>query len=358
MGGGETFYALHSENSHDHPQDLTPYSAVRFLESFSPPEYTAQIQSDSGIQVSSFNLPHNCDSSLITPVSLSQSLSVDTTAAVSQDMDIKLSPSNSSISPNYDMFIMDDEFGDSKYNPPMKYKHHISTSDASFPSSPLVPCTPYWGAFGVSATAVSRSDSSSSLNPSPIGPPPNSASGLRNHGNHLQQHQGQMYRHRASVPLLIAPRAPSPSSRRTTLPQLNSFYRNNSLQSIDTNTSPTLSSNTPYSAVEGQSLTPIRRRRKPPKHSHEGEHLLSNDMTHDERVLMQLTVVDHLPWKEVVVRFKELTGKSLKVPALQMRKKRLVERLRVWTPSDVLSHTPSLLLSVHKLMYQRQERSC
>jgi len=49
---------------------------------------------------------------------------------------------------------------------------------------------------------------------------------------------------------------------------------------------------------------------------------------------MQLTEVDRLPWKEVMVKYQEKTGKSLKVPALQMRKKRLVERLRVWTPSD------------------------
>jgi hypothetical protein len=58
-------------------------------------------------------------------------------------------------------------------------------------------------------------------------------------------------------------------------------------------------------------------------------------MTTEEQILMQLTEQQNLPWKEVAARFKEQTGKAMKVPALQMRKKRLVERLRVWTPSEV-----------------------
>ena len=58
-------------------------------------------------------------------------------------------------------------------------------------------------------------------------------------------------------------------------------------------------------------------------------------MTFEEQILMQLTEVDRLPWKEVAIKFKERTGKDMRVPALQMRKKRLMERLRVWTPTDV-----------------------
>jgi hypothetical protein len=262
---------------------------------------------------------------------------VNTTTVAARDMEIKLSPSDS-ISPNYDMFNIEDEFVDTKYNPPMKYKHHISSTDASFPPSPLVPSTPYWGAYGVSATPVSsRSDSSPSMNPSPIAPTLNSAGGLSHDGGHPHQPQ-QTYRHRASVPLLIAPKAPSPSSRQVGIPQLNSSYRQNSLQSIATTASSTSSSHTPYPGR--RSSLPVRRRRKSPRHSRDGDFFLNTgDMTYDEQVLMQLTEVDRLPWKEVMVKFREMTGKSMKVPALQMRKKRLVERLRVWTPSDVLSHT-------------------
>lgn len=58
-------------------------------------------------------------------------------------------------------------------------------------------------------------------------------------------------------------------------------------------------------------------------------------MSSEEKVLIQLTEKENLPWKEVAIRFKEQTGKTIKVPALQMRKKRLVERLRVWTRSEV-----------------------
>lgn len=312
---GETFYSLHSGRSHEHGQDLTPYSAV-----------------------SSFNLPQNCDASLITPVSLTQSLDVNTTTIVGHDMEIKLSPSDS-ISPTYDMFNIEDEFVETKYNPPMKYKNHpgtlhISTTDSSFPPSPLVPSTPYWGAYGVSATPVSsRSDSTPSMNPSPIGPTMNSISGLSSDGGQPQQPGGaQNYRQRSSVPLLIAPRVPSPTSRQAITPQLNSSYRQNSLQSEPTTVNSSLSTHAPYS--ERRASMPIRRRRKSPRNSRDSDILLSGDMTFDEQVLMQLTEVDRLPWKEVMVRFRERTGKNMKVPALQMRKKRLVERLRVWTPSD------------------------
>jgi hypothetical protein len=81
-------------------------------------------------------------------------------------------------------------------------------------------------------------------------------------------------------------------------------------------------------------------------------------MSRDEQVLMRLTEVDCLPWKQVAVKFREETGKAMKVPALQMRKKRLVERLRVWTVSDVLSPLLERNASFQdlELTLQRKER--
>jgi hypothetical protein len=141
-----------------------------------------------------------------------------------------------------------------------------------------------------------------------------------------------MYRSRASVPLLIAP---SPSSRQATTTQIRSPLRQNSLQSNASSSS----AHTQATFTHPRTAIPIRRRRKSPKHARDCDIILHGDMSRDEQVLMRLTEVDCLPWKEVAVRFREETGKAMKVPALQMRKKRLVERLRVWTPSDVLSHT-------------------
>jgi len=59
-------------------------------------------------------------------------------------------------------------------------------------------------------------------------------------------------------------------------------------------------------------------------------------MNFEEQILMDLAQVKKLPWKEVAEKFCEKTGKNMRVPALQMRRKRLVDRLRVWTPADVL----------------------
>lgn len=327
----ETLYPSNIGRSYENGQDLTPYSAVRFLESYSPTSYTAHILSDSNHQVSSFNLPQSCDSTLITPISLTQSLTVTTSSLLGNDMELKLSPSDSN-SPSYDMFDIEDEFDESKYNPPMKYKHphsalHISTTDSSFPPSPLVPSTPYWGSYGVSATPISStSESSPRMNPSPIGAMLHSLGRIPT--------SAQSYRSHASVPMLIAP---SPGTRHAPPSHSSSTYRQNSLQSVST-TASSASSNLPQYPPQPQPRVamPIRRRRKSPKHARDADILLTGQMNFDEQVLMRLTEVDRLPWKEVVVKFREETGKSMKVPALQMRKKRLVERLRVWTPSDVL----------------------
>jgi hypothetical protein len=42
-----------------------------------------------------------------------------------------------------------------------------------------------------------------------------------------------------------------------------------------------------------------------------------------------------MPWKDIAARFQTDLGKSYQIPALQMRLKRLRERMRVWTDTDV-----------------------
>lgn len=363
---GETLYPLHPVRSHEQDQNLTPYSAVCYFEFFPPSSYTTQILSDSPPQVSSFNLPHSCDSSLITPVSMTpSSLTVSTTPVLGSDMDIKLSPSNS-MSPTYDVFELEEEYGMPKYNPPMKYKHphgtlHISTTDANFPHSPLVPSTPYWGAYGVSATPVSTTpESPPTMIRSPIGPVLHSTGHLGYDGDQGRlQATSQSYRNRTTVPLLIAPhpRVQSPTSMAESIPTSSTPYRQNSLQSVSTTSSNASAISSRARSKSRIATIPIRRRRKSPKHAQGGEILLSGDMSNDDRVLIQLSEGQRLPWKEIVRQFHERTGKNLKPAALQMRKKRLMDKLRVWTPSDVfaISFQISLLNGSKQLLMSNRK---
>lgn len=55
----------------------------------------------------------------------------------------------------------------------------------------------------------------------------------------------------------------------------------------------------------------------------------------EDKLLLQLKDDQSLPWKDIASRFQTETGKVHMIPALQMRYKRLKERLQVWTDPDV-----------------------
>ena len=59
------------------------------------------------------------------------------------------------------------------------------------------------------------------------------------------------------------------------------------------------------------------------------------ELNEEEQLLLRLKDEENLPWKDIAVRFQEELGKSYQVPALQMRFKRLRERMRCWTEADV-----------------------
>lgn len=250
---------------------------------------------------------------------------------------IKLSPNSES--PTFHLFGDDEDFGHSKFNPPMKHKDSLQvfSPENSFPVSPLVCPEPFWGSYGVSATPLSTVTSTSSP-PMLSSPNLNSASSVSNDSHHSRQptpsQNNHTYGAHNSAPILIAP---NPSTLRGATKQENGPYRQNSLQSdISTPRSqePTQvafidSMNSLASSGSGE------RKRKSPEAGFEDEYLASDDLTYEEHLLLQLTEQDQLPWKEVAVRFNEKTRKQMKVPALQMRKKRLVERLRVWTDNEV-----------------------
>ena len=59
------------------------------------------------------------------------------------------------------------------------------------------------------------------------------------------------------------------------------------------------------------------------------------DLSEEDRLLLQLKEEDSMPWKDIAARFQSDLGKTYQIPALQMRLKRLRERMRVWTETDV-----------------------
>ncbi|KAF1968033.1 hypothetical protein BU23DRAFT_541840 [Bimuria novae-zelandiae CBS 107.79] len=96
---------------------------------------------------------------------------------------------------------------------------------------------------------------------------------------------------------------------------------------------------------------PTGPRTSAPKRSHEdvGDHLEqtkrrkrsdSNTSTtielgEEDRLLIQLKDEESMPWKDIAARFQSDLGKTYQIPALQMRLKRLRERMRVWTEPDI-----------------------
>jgi len=59
------------------------------------------------------------------------------------------------------------------------------------------------------------------------------------------------------------------------------------------------------------------------------------EMTEEDTLLLHLKDVENLSWKEIATRFRNEMGKQFQIPALQMRLKRLRERMRTWTENDI-----------------------
>ncbi|PMD20900.1 hypothetical protein NA56DRAFT_572842 [Hyaloscypha hepaticicola] len=306
----ETLYPTHSGRPQSQAQDLTPYSAV-----------------------SSFNLPAHYDSTLITPVSLTSSPSMPTKSApaMKQDIGIKLSPAT--MSPAYHMFCGDAEFASPRYNPPMKLKDpsgilQISAVDSSFPASPYVCSSPYYGAFGVSATSVRTTNSSPNVNASPH---LQSAGGLSStDSHHSRQQTPASFRSNFQAPILIAPNPQSLRPATNYGPQ-----RQNSLHSPrSTHSPPQFQGPRQGNSSDNLGSMPLRgKKRKDPPSNYE-EIICSGDISPEEQLLLELSCRDKLPWKEVAAKFNQETRQTKRVAALQMRKKRLLERLRVWTDAE------------------------
>lgn len=62
---------------------------------------------------------------------------------------------------------------------------------------------------------------------------------------------------------------------------------------------------------------------------------VSTELTEEDKLLLKLKDEENLPWKDIAARFQSDLGKKYQIPALQMRLKRLRERLRIWTEADI-----------------------
>jgi hypothetical protein len=59
------------------------------------------------------------------------------------------------------------------------------------------------------------------------------------------------------------------------------------------------------------------------------------DISDEDSFLLRLKDDEGLSWKDISTRFQDDLSKTVQIPALQMRLKRLRERMRVWTDVDV-----------------------
>lgn len=346
-------YHLQPGRTQNLEQNLTPHSAVccsaQHFGSWEHVECTITERH----QVSSFNLPAAYDSSLITPVSMTSSPNIATRSApaLRRDLDSNLSPL---ISPTSYQLGWDPESYGPTYGQPMKHKDRsvalqLSTVDQVFPPSPSYMVAPnhYFGHYTVSAPVSARtSNSSPSLHQSPHlqnSPNMQSAGGISNsssyHSMHNSSQNGSMFRQSNQAPILIAP---NPNNLRAAT--VKQEYGPSHMDSMSSSRSPP-SSYAPIQRTfpEPPASLPSRgkksHKRKEPPSPYYDEIASSSDLNDGERLLLQLTTRDHLQWKEVAQKWNKAMNLDKSVAALQMRKKRLQERLRVrsylFYPSEV-----------------------
>ncbi|KAH8813091.1 hypothetical protein F5884DRAFT_671046 [Xylogone sp. PMI_703] len=320
---GESTYSASSGRTQLQPPDWTPYSTV-----------------------SSFNLPAHYDSSLITPVTMASSPSMThRPTPTSSHPHLKELASPHITSPNYHYYNNDDDFASTRVDPPMKLKNpsstlHISTLDQAFPSSPYACTSPYWGAFGVSATSNNGTSASTSSPNMNQGSNINSSGGISSDGSRAYDsmpNSANSYRCHQHAPILIAPNPatlrPAKRAKKEELP----------IRPPAPKSAPP--SGGPQQTTFPEKLSPLpakRKRKSSAPDNVDGELAYSSgEVKREEQILLQLAE-EGLPWKEIAVRFYETTGKNMKVPALQMRLKRLRERLRKWTEIEEQALTLSV----------------
>lgn len=69
-------------------------------------------------------------------------------------------------------------------------------------------------------------------------------------------------------------------------------------------------------------------------------------MTEDDNLLLKLKDEEGLPWKAIAQKFRDMNRGEFRVPTLQMRYKRLKEKMRIWDVEDVGGVPPTRMVSL------------
>ena len=399
---GEQLYPHHPgrpNTSNNNSYDIyTPHSAVCDF-------YRSDFSEDAGTilallysqyhQVSSFNLPCNYDSTLITPVSQNADSPVlamkvaaspihwnrdqhqmnypmrESGAIFNQNTNARMK-SNAKDSP-LSLQVPQDSSGDL----PLNFSPYMFDSPQN-----TCPPTPYWGSYGVSGPQVTSpaasipsnahstpqltNASTPSMNHTPINhnnapiliqPTP----GQLRPGKRAQEspiktdHQAMQFQHHPAQQHSQSPHHFNPPMKRESPPL--SMAMNKRRKPSDPITPVyALNHRTPSVDTTTTALS-VTLQGNQARHASMSNQTSQYMINEDEGLLLHLRD-EREPkpdWKKTAAEFNERTGKSYRVPALQMRYQRLKERLRPWTEKDVSTH--SSLIRCYKYSRQHQASS-
>ena len=275
-------------------------------------------------QVSPFELAMNYDSSLDTPVSLN---SISPTAPAVSCAEVQWCRDNAP-SLQYHPRGNDSGIYMSSMSMPMKSRNtsppvHLSGAEIPMPIPPFVfdspppqcPPSPYWGSYSVSASRPTAKETPSP----PPKPAPPSQSNIS----------------APSCSQAVSTTAPHPPSTHFAPQQ----QQHQQAQHVRPPTHP--QGQSLRTKREGSALSSgNKRQRKSPQEPRPPASVQSTatDLTDADKLLLRLKDAkeeEKWDWKEMTTRFNEMTKGNYKVAALQMRHTRLVERMRVWTDTEV-----------------------
>jgi hypothetical protein len=316
-------------------QEWTPSSAVRDCTISEPHIHrgdTLEALYSQYHQVSSFNLPYIYDSTLTTPVSLHPESPNPHGKPLNDAQWSRNEPlllqhplrSNDSIYANSNSMSMKSKNESIAMSSDPDNLLAISPYIFDSPSTPCPP-TPYWGSFGVSAPSTTSAPTSAST-PSTANPTVtvNARSGGSN-----------------QAPILTAP-SPHRRARQRMPDESNLQKPKKQDEQIQMDTLSQQSHIQPSSTgIKRECPSPTsksKRRKRSVQPAEQQKPLSRDDLSEEDKILLHLRDMkedEKWDWKELTERFNRETGGKHNLAALQMRHTRLVERMRVWTESEV-----------------------
>lgn len=149
--------------------------------------------------------------------------------------------------------------------------------------------------------------------------------GIQTNSMHQDQYYPS-YHHLTRSPRMSEPLMDLPSHHHLSSPQPRRLYTPIAPQPLE----PPRSTGVKRGRSEDQDGEDMKRRKRS-----ESNNSAQFELSEEDKLLLQLKEEESMPWKDIAARFQSDLGKSYQIPALQMRLKRLRERMRVWTETDV-----------------------